>query len=249
MFRLKASQARNIVEHIEEAVCRGELALPPLPQIATRLTNMLLDEEHVHLGRVAELMHADPAIAASVLRVANSASFGDPCSNLNQAIFRLGLRRVGVLVTAIAHKNYFVYLHPERAEILQTLWNHAVASGLAAERIAAMDDNDPKEAFLAGLLHDVGKLLVLRGIHDLEARSRGPRFEPASIEGLMEFLHAELGHAVLSSWGFPEPICQVVLRHHESTVPAEDILLLQVQAADLIASNLRRSAAVKSYTI
>ena len=244
MFRLEGQQAKEIVEHIESSVRRGELMLPPLPEIATRLMAML-DDEYVNLARVAELLRADSAIAASILRAANAAAFSGlpPCDTLDQALSRIGSKRTSALITTAAHRSYFLSQDAERLSLLRTLRDHALASAVSAKHLASRSGDDATEAYLAGLLHDIGKLLVLRGVSDLELRSRLPRLDLKSLEGLMEFRHAELGHAVLTSWAFPARICDVVLRHHESDVQREETLLLQIQAADTIATALSETVA------
>ena len=130
-----------------------------------RLLQLLRDEDRADLNTAGALIENEPAMAASVLRMANSASFGglrrleDP----GEAIGRLGLRQVSSLVTAVSHRGHFESGDPERKQSLRVLWDHAVATALASKSLAAREGADLAESFLAGLLHDIGKLLVLKG--------------------------------------------------------------------------------------
>jgi HD-like signal output (HDOD) protein len=214
------------------------LVLPPLPEIASRLMQLLRDEDAADPRNVAELVGNEPAMTASILRMANPASFGGlrPVAELDEAIARLGMRQVGALVTTVAHKGHFESDDPEMKSLLHGLWDHAVASALAAKHLTALGEGDRTEAFIAGLLHDTGKLLALKGLDQLERQGNG--FTPSVAEELMNLLHTELGHTVLRSWKIAEPICRVALHHHDSEPAPDDLLLLRVQAANTIARKL-----------
>jgi HD-like signal output (HDOD) protein len=225
------SETTSLAERIRAAVTKGELNLPPLPEVVTRLQELLRDEDRADARRASDLIRRDPAIAASVLRMANSAFFGGlrSVSDLNEAIMRLGLRQLGSVVTATAHKGNFVSNDPERMNRL-----HA----LAATKLAASGGGDRAEAYLAGLLHDTGKLVVLKGLDDMERRDAKMRVSAAVAEELMEALHPQLGFTVLENWKIPAPVCHVARHHHDPEPAAEDRLLLQVQAANAFAHKI-----------
>src|SRR5207247_2630452 len=188
------------------------------------------NEEKADLGQISRLMLNDAAITASLLRVANSATFAGlaAVSDLDQAIGRLGLRQVGATVTALAHRGLFRPPSPERTEMLRGMWDHARASAITTRTLAESEGADAVESYLAGLLHDTGKLLVLKGIDDLEQRSGTTRLKPETVVELMEALHGELGCGVLRAWRIAEPICRVTLHHHDHLVATDDRLLLRV---------------------
>jgi HD-like signal output (HDOD) protein len=230
---------RPIADRLLEAVAKGKAALPPLPELGTRLRDMIADEG-AGAPEVARLVGQDPAIAASLLRAANSAAFGGlrRISELDQAVARLGLKQVCSIVTVLLHKGMFASSSPERDFLFRTLWEHAVATSLGARHLAAKDGADPESALLAGLLHDTGKLLVLRGVDYLESSRQIPPAGPALLAELMEVLHTSLGYRVLKEWRIPEPICQVALHHHDADLSGADGLLLRVMAANAISRKL-----------
>jgi HD-like signal output (HDOD) protein len=225
---------------IQKAVERNGISLPPLPELVTRLTQILEDEARASSKQIAQLVRNEPAVAATVLRMANSVVFGGlhPISDLSQAIARLGFKQVTSVVTAISHRGHFKSEDPVKKTLLQTLWSHAVATALAAKRLAGPTGGDPEEAFVAGLLHDAGKLLVLKGVDHLENQKEPVQVTPVVLDELMDVLHAELGHKTLVAWRLPEPICNVALHHHDDDLEACDPLTIRVQAADAVARKI-----------
>ncbi len=122
--------------------------------------------------------------------------------------------------------------------MLRVLWEHAVATAAGTRHLAVRGGGDRAEAFLAGLLHDIGKLLVLKGIDDLDSRPSAPHVTPEVIDELMALLHCELGPTVLRSWRLPEVITQVALRHHEPEPLTSELLVVRVQVANAMAHKL-----------
>jgi HD-like signal output (HDOD) protein len=245
LIRETTSSSKSVAQEILSAAQRGELALPPLPAIVTRLLEMIRDEVHADLGEVSQLMLDDPAITTSVLRIANSAAFAGiaPAQDLEAGIQRLGLRQVGTLVTSIAHRGNFQSRNPARLAVLERLWEHSMVSALAARQFASRPaegagPGDRAEAYLAGLLHDTGKLVVLKGLDRIESRTPEARFTSEDVEELMEALHTVLGFSALRSWRIDDRICRVALHHHDEGQAAGDRLLMQVRAADVIARRL-----------
>ncbi len=229
---------RSLADQIREAVEHGRITLPPLPELATRLLSTLRDPGHADLGRVGELIEKDQALSASVLRMANSAMFGGlhPIDTLSQAAARLGLRQITTMVTLVSHRGHFVSNDAERASMLRALWEHALATASGTRRLAVRGGGDRAEAFLAGLLHDVGKLLVLKGVDDLDSRPGAPHVPPEVIDELMASLHCELGPSVLNAWKLPKALANVALRHHEAE--PDEMLVVRVQVANALAHRL-----------
>jgi HD-like signal output (HDOD) protein len=227
----------SLADRIRKSVARGVLTLPPLPELATRVLQLLRAEDGADVVALSKLIEKEPAITASVLRVANSVSFAGfgAVPDLDQAIARLGARQVGSIVTAVTHKDNYVSSDPAYAQLMRRLWDHAVATALGARRLAVAGRGDAGEAFLAGLLHDAGKLVVLKGVDQLGRGKDAVQISPAVVSELMKLLHAELGYRTLTAWKLPAPICRVAERHHDPKPPLGDLLLIRVQAANAIA--------------
>ena len=233
-----AKNETSLAAQIATLVANDEVALPPLPEVAMRVQEVL-SSPTINMRELGSLLTRDPAIVAALLRLANSAAFGGlgRIEKLPVAVQRIGLRQVGALVTALGVKTHFEHPSPEKREILGVLWEHSVTSAFAARAIAKRVGSNQERAFLAGLLHDCGKVLVLTAMDKIEEERLG--FEP-SRELLMELmteLHGTLGYTVLTSWNLPEELA-LVARDHGVFDDDADTLLLCVQAANLITTKL-----------
>ena len=229
-----------LAAQLRVAVLQGKLMLAPMPELARRALALLQKAENVDTHKLVDVITKDPAIVAALLRLANSAAFAGlrVINDLDQAVTRLGIRQVGYVVTALVHRGHFSSKNSERQQLLSALWDHAVATAMAARRLALQRGGEPAEAFLAGLMHDTGRLLVLRGVEEIERVARGQTISRKVLDELMDSLHPELGYHALRGWNISEPICQVALRLQDPCPNAGETLLLHVQVADAIARKL-----------
>jgi len=200
----------------------------------------MLSSDQADARQVAELVKREPAVTAALLRCANSALFGGlrRITDLHQAIARLGLPRVANLVTAMQVKGHFEHDTPQKTRILQELWDHSVAGAIVCRRLAQRQGIDVEEAFLAGLLHDCGRLVVLRSLDHLQAAEPSLMISDSVLDEMMETLHAKLGHLMLTSWNLPQPICDVTLSHELPFREDDAELLLIVRSADAVTRKL-----------
>jgi putative nucleotidyltransferase with HDIG domain len=171
------------------------------------------------LGRTIEL---DPGLTANMLRLANSAYFGfqRTIGSIRTAIVRLGTQRVyhlvlGLSVAPLASKPVRGYDLPAGA-----LWQHSVAVAVGAERLGqALKIKFPDYAFTAGMLHDVGKIVLGTFVEaDGEAIGKIARQESVSFDvaeqRVLGIDHAEVGAMLLERWNLPSDIVQVGRWHH-----------------------------------
>ena len=228
----------SLASGIRDLVEADEVQLPPLPEVAIRVQE-LLSSDQADTRELDDLLSQDPAIVAALLRLANSAAFGGlrRVEALSMAIQRIGLRQVGALVTGLSLKGHFEMGSGIKKELLEVLWDHSVTTAFAARAIARQVGFDSEKAFLAGLLHDCGKVLVLTAVDRLQ--ERGEEIVPTRelLIELMDQLHAELGYRVLTDWKLPEEIADVALNHDQEE-PGAGELVLCVQAANLITQKL-----------
>jgi HD-like signal output (HDOD) protein len=240
MSEMTGSVAGSLTEEVSRVLETGQVVLPPLPALGDRLRILLEDEEKVSLKSVGELIQTDPAVAATLLKTANSALFAglSTITDLPLAISRLGLKQVGSLVTTLLYRGHFQTKCREREELLRIQWTHAVSCALICRRLAEVGGDTREEAYLAGLLHDVGKLLVYAALDHLASKPGFIEPTPSTLAELMNVLHTTLGYRVLKDWASPGPIAEAALHHHEDAATMENVVVVRVQAANAISRKI-----------
>lgn len=231
---------------IEELV-NGQFKLPSLPAIVVELIDALSDE-NADFPRLTEKIAKDQAIAAKVMRLANSPFYGfsGAIASIREAVALLGLNSIRSLVMAGA----FMDLFPaERGGAFNwtEFWRHSFNSGACASLLAARVRQNQETAQLAGLLHDIGRLLIGVYFPAQFAASRAhcqehgvPLIEAEQL--LWGTDHARIGAAAAARWRLPETILHAIGHHHDPA-PAKDMPLTDiVHLADLLDHELAASA-------
>jgi HD-like signal output (HDOD) protein len=196
------------------------------PALSIRLLNLVAAAE-TDVSELARLVSADPALAAGVLTVANSATYRGlaETETVREAITRLGFDEVARIAGAVSARSLF---SPGlKAELAQHgprfagLYHRSfvVASGaarLALRRRGGRSDR----AFLGGMLHDVGKAVALRSVAALLRERRiDPAMDPLQVDRLMDAVHLEIGGEVHQEWNMPQYLVVMAVRHHDAVLP------------------------------
>ncbi|MBI2413290.1 MAG: HDOD domain-containing protein [Deltaproteobacteria bacterium] len=200
-------------EKITEVALKAS-ELPVLPVTTQKVLSLMADPD-VSIEKIKRLIGADPGLTTKMLMVANSAFYGSyrNIQNLTQAILRLGLNAVRSIVVATSMKN--VYKRFGLTEKL--LWEQIIGSALAANLIARQTRlSDPEDAFIGGLLHDIGKVVLNNEFPEEFARvmervyNDSVPFHVAETE-VFDFSQRKLGAEVVKKWGFPETLEKLLL--------------------------------------
>lgn len=222
---------------------RGNVNIPALPEILLQLFN-IISSNRCSFGNVARVVRMDPALTAAVLKVANSAAVGmqTPVSDLKQAVALVGMDELSAMAMGSTYLSKFK-LHPDAGIDLGLFWKHSFCTGVAAKNIArGLGLPNCERYFVAGLLHDVGRLALyanLPGFADaVEAHCRQTGTSLQNVEKeACGFDHAAFGATLLHSWNLPEGLVELVRNHHEpSANGAERPELIHV--ADVLATVL-----------
>lgn len=207
--------------------------LSDLPSLSPVLAQLVatLGREDASVADVAAIIRQDPVLVARVLRSANSAAYAGRSSvtSIRDALLRLGLLRVRRLAL-VASLYDAVPVRGTRAS-RELFWQHSLGVASGSEIIArlattAPEDADPEAAFLAGLLHDIG-LLVLESHYPKEAaavkRHADAEGVPLCVAELavLHTDHGELGALLASHWSMPEPIPSAIRAHHRLDLAGE----------------------------
>jgi len=190
--------------------------LPALPSVAAKILEESLKED-ADLSTIVGLVRSDPALTTHLIKLANAAAFQlrSPVTTVERAAVLLGIIAVRNAVLGVS---IFRHLSQHAAgKIAKDLWQHSVACALACELLAARFQVSTEEAFTLGLLHDVGKFVLLAEFHRGDGWAGQDEPGPLTPERERELFgmdHAELGAAILSRWRVPSSLHQVVGGHH-----------------------------------
>jgi putative nucleotidyltransferase with HDIG domain len=189
-----------------------QLFLPSLPAVVIKILEVLRDPD-AGMKEVAALLERDPVLAARTLRVATSAAFagGSKRITLQEALARLGTKALKNLLVEASTQKLFVSRNVQINEQLRALWEHSVAVAiLARDVLALIGQGDSESAYLAGLLHDVGKPVVASVLLELE-RQLTEVYQKGWIGSgdwlsVVRSVHRKVGVALAEKWQLPQPI-------------------------------------------
>jgi putative nucleotidyltransferase with HDIG domain len=224
----------------------GTIEIASLPEIFLRVNEMIDSPRHsaADIGRV--ISH-DAALSARLLKIANSVFYGFPSQidTISRAITVIGTRELRDLILATSVMRTFKGL-PNELVTMEDFWRHSICCGLAARSLAAQRGEQLVERyFVAGLLHDIGSLLIFRKIPEL-AREALLRAQYNNVplyraeQEVLGFDHAAVGVEILRKWKLPEHLQESTEFHHNPAMaqrfPRDTAL---VHIADVVADALQ----------
>lgn len=232
----KSEKRYNILQndHILEQL-GGIEDTPPLPALTSRIINNCFGKQ-ADCHEMATLIEQDPVLTARILILINSPGFALPAKieNLNQAISLLGQKQLRNLVLSITIFDTFTADGKKREKEMAAFWQHSVACAYTCEELAKeLNYPHPEEAFIAGLLHDIGKLIAytrlkktftkfllqLKNPTDDEQREWPPLNHENETLGIGHHL---IGKWAAEAWNFPAPIIEAVWLHHQPPLAPRD---------------------------
>ena len=201
-----------------EVIARKDL--PTIPSVLARILQ-LVDAESTNGRELIEVIEHDQALTGKMLRLANSAFFGQSrrVATIPRAVVLLGFSTVRNL--ALGVKVWDALGSGVARARLEELWAHGVAVAIAAKALTArLRAGDPDEAFTAGLLHDTGRLVLAMKLGEEYWVTVGGATESQAVESIESAAyganHAEVGAWLLEAWSLPPAIIDAVREHHGS---------------------------------
>jgi putative nucleotidyltransferase with HDIG domain len=192
--------------------------LPTIPSVLTRIL-ALVDSEGANARELVQVVEHDQALTARILRLANSAFFGQSrkVATIPRSILVLGFSTVRNL--ALGAKVWEALGPGVARRRLEELWAHAVVVALGTKALATrLCDGDPDEAFTAGLLHDVGRIVLASRFGESYWTAVGGVAESEPVEQMEQatfgVTHAEVGAWLLEAWNLPPAIVEALREHH-----------------------------------
>ncbi len=214
-------------------------SLPPLPEIVTDLLSSM-GKENIDIDTLAEKLARDQALVATTLRLANSSFYGmsHRVTSIREAFAILGLKSMRTLITAASVTNGFIGGQDLAGEIEKN-WRHSIAVAVCTKALARQLHQDQELAFTAGLLHDIGRLVLAiyfpeqhqavlthRTTHDCTA------FQAE--QAVLGIDHAMVGQALVEYWKLPPDIQLAIGSHHTPDQSKQSALVSLVHVADAI---------------
>ncbi len=234
---MTAAPQPSLHDLIIRVVRSREITLPVFNPIALRLQHAL-GRDDVQIADIELMIVEDQALASQILRVANAAFYQglQPVTTVRKAIIRLGMQKVANLAMVAAQQQIYQKTSSAFQKYQEKLWRHAFASAMGSRWIAERCGfrATAENAFLAGLLHNIGQLVLLKIIADLYATGFIPANLPQTViaEVLNGAMHTEQGHLIAKKWNLPDEYCVVVRDHHQEPFDLNNVLLLFVRLVD-----------------
>ena len=212
---LKDERIRKLVSRLEN--------IPSIPSLYAEMVEKLQDPQ-VGSDEIAAIVVRDLSMTAKILKLVNSAFFGlgREVSSPADAVTYLGVETIKSLVLSI---NAFSQFRNAKlgAFSLDALWTHSQMTAGGAKQIAEMQEAGPKvmdEAFVAGLLHDIGKLVLVSNFTDdynqvAESSCGSTRLLLDAEQQTFGANHADVGGYLLGLWGLPDPVVEAIALHHQ----------------------------------
>ena len=228
-------QNRSSFDRVIAFIESGEFSLPVNNPVALRLQQVTAGSPE-DMGRIEEIILSDQAIAAEVLKAANSPFYCglSPVRTVRNAIVRLGILQMRRIVILVSERAKYRARHPDLERMLTDLWRHASTTALASQwlskrvRLTGIEEI----CFLGGLLHDVGKLAILRAVDEIrDLEGPGAFSSHELLHELLQAAHYSVGHKLLQDWNIPEVYCQIARDHHSQDCSG-DLPLLIVRLAN-----------------
>ncbi|WP_233248549.1 HDOD domain-containing protein [Desulfonatronum sp. SC1] len=235
--------ADEFIKDVDNAaqIVRHEVGLASFPDIYFKIRE-ILDNPKSSARDIADVVNTDVGFSAKLLKLVNSPFFGFTAKvdSVSRAVSLVGAQEISTLALGISTINYFKNIPPELMD-MRTFWRHSLRCAVFAKLISAKLKLPSERHFTAGLLHDVGRLIIFKNMAYasvealLLARSdMVPLVEAEST--ILDYNHAEVGELLLAEWGFPKALKDLIGHHHDPEKAASRREAAIIQLADIMAN-------------
>lgn len=204
------SGADIISGELYNRIKQNDLDIPLLPDVANRVVQITQDEDST-AQTLASLIQSDQALAAHIIRVANSATYSPNSTivSLQQAVARLGMRTLSEIALATS-MNASLFSAPGFEDEIELALKRSLSAGLFAKEVARACRKNVEAAFLGGLLCDIGRPMVLHTASEISHLHAAPLNKDA-MQTLMNKFSRAMSSRVVKKWNMPSPVQQVII--------------------------------------
>jgi len=209
--------ADMVLKEIQDQIQQGNFELPPIPDVMMQIAEKIEDPS-ISISEIAECI-TDQILVSKILRICNSPYYGHlgHVSSLKEAVVFIGLKSLMSIVTVHAMSSF----SPRNAEEVRKVLQHCLVCGLIAREITRDMGGNYELAFICGLLHDIGKTILLDMLGDY-------MLLPDARDRLIEDNHAEVGYLLAEKWNFGKDITSVIRYHHSPEQCTHQVNLAEV---------------------
>jgi HD-like signal output (HDOD) protein len=203
--------------YLSQKVDKGTLDIPPFPAVAMKLRQLVSSGEY-RMSDLAAVVKKDQALAAAMLRVANSVHFkrnGLEVSTVERAVATLGADEACRIAIAATLGNTVMQTSP-LSILRQTIWRQSLTSAIIAESLAYYRRLNADHGFMAGLLHDIGRLVAVVGLENiLIERKFSGNLTTQEWMDVVDSFHVQIGGLVATKWNLSALLRESIAHHHE----------------------------------
>lgn len=218
----------------------GEMDLPPLPRTAEQVLQQLNDP-NFKLSQLADGITGDQVLTTAVLRLANCALYAgvNEITSVRDAVSRLGSVKIRTVVLERSLRAATFQHQRAGARMAEVLWRRSLASAGTMRCLAKLVGLGQDEAYLLGLLHDIGNVIVLREVREQAVVLR-QTIDTDAFEYLCFKFHEQFGRLIARDWRLPEKIERIIADHHEYPGPSDPLRTerLLLELSDMIITML-----------
>jgi len=197
------ADSRMVINTIQQNILNGSIDIPPIPEVMQQLSEKISDPG-MSLDEIITCI-TDQILVGKILRICNSPYYGriGSVSTLKEAVVLIGLKSLLSIVTVHAMSSY----SPRNEMQIRSILQHSLVCAMIARQITRDIRGNTELAFICGLLHDIGKTILLEILCDYT-------LPPSEKERLLEENHAEVGYLLATKWNFGDDIKAVIRYHH-----------------------------------
>ena len=223
----------EFIKKIAQDVSSGKIELPPVPDIIVKL-NSALKNDNTTVVDIAKIIMSDQILTSKILKIVNSSYYAryGKITSLQQAIIYMGLKTLISIVTVYTLGATTTH----NADKIKTVLKHSLITAFIARHLSPYLSVDPEEAFVCGLLHDIGKTVILEHLH-------GQQITDELMNDILARFHTNIGFLLAVKWKFSDVVKETIRLHHnpDGSEKFKDILQL-VSTANRLANNLNSEA-------
>ncbi len=213
---VEAAILDRIKRDVERRLIAGALEVPALPLVADKILQVSNDPA-AGMQEIQRIVQGDPFLAGKILSLVNSAYYAgrQRVTSLRQALVLLGVKTLQDIVFSLSlHQK--VFTAKRYMEILEENWQHSIAAAAACALVAEHLRVEREDAFLCGLLHDIGRPVLLQSVAQIEDTTLGGReIGTASVRVILDDLHEQIGAHVARRWKLGANVVDAVEHHHD----------------------------------